>query len=100
MSAPGSVKDVAMGCDAEHKQVNRHLEHQQERPEGQKDKLKNRRERFSLQPSQDPSLGQSMWKAAERGRWCGVNRRPHVGGHQGLGCLVRIQDFMLINSEN
>ena len=88
-----------MGCNAEHEQVNRHLEHQQERPEGQKDKLNNRRERFSLQHPQDPSLGQSMWKAAEQGRlqmWWGVNRRPHMGGHQGLGCLVRIQDVMLI----
>lgn len=66
-SVPGSRKDVATGCNAEHEQVNRHLEHQQERPEG-KDKPKSRREQFSLPPSQDPSPGQSTWKAAERGR--------------------------------
>lgn len=75
-SVPGSMKDVATGCNAEREQVNRHPEHQQERLEGQKVKPKRRREQFSLPPSlppsQDPSPGQSMWKAAEQ-------RRPRAG---------------------
>ena len=50
-SVPGSMKDVATGCNAEREQVNRHPEHQQERLEGQKVKPKSRREQFSLPPS-------------------------------------------------
>ena len=85
-SVPGSRKDVATGCNAEHEQLNRHLEHQEERPEGPKDKRKSRRSSsVPLPPSQDPSPGQSTWKAAEQGQlragstgvhtWEGTGRR-------------------------
>lgn len=97
-SVPGSRKDVATGCNAEHEQVNRQLEHQQERPEGPKDKPKSRREQFSLPPSLPGPLPRPEHVEGSRARATagGVNRRPYVGGHWALGCQVRTQVFMLI----
>jgi len=65
VSEPSSVKDVAAGCRAEHEQVNRHPEHQQERPENRKAKLKNGRGWFC--PPILLPWGQSRGKAADQG---------------------------------
>lgn len=77
-SAAGSKEDVATGCNVEDEQVNRHPEHQQERPEGQKDMPKNRREQFGLSPSLPGPLPRPEHVEGSRARAAegGVHRRP------------------------
>ena len=83
-SAAGSKEDVATGCNAEHEQVNRHPEHQRERPEGQTDTPKNRREQFGLSPCLPGPLPRSEHVEGSRARAAvgGVHRRP---GGRALG---------------
>lgn len=85
---PSSLKDVAVGCTVGHEQVHRHLEHQQEKPESQKDKLDNRRGRFSLPPSTLPPGPEHVESNGGRGA-CGWSVRS-TGVHiwEGTGYWV------------